>query len=137
MLYKLIPALILVMTLTTSQSSLAQTVDDCCPKPRPSKIPGLHGQPYQDRELGGCCCGRKQNLSPGFSAYWPRPLTGLQVVNNKDNYPFDCPGPRPRDRMDVLANFKLFPNARCDNGYSGPYCDPFGCLGESYYRGEK
>ena len=104
-----------------------------CPPPPVTRIPGLFGAPHQPTPIGGCRCNNPNGrFYSQLNPYWPRPMAVLPRINARDNYPTDpCVTPRLRDRMDRLAKVKLLPNVRCDNGYVGPGCDPYGYLGES------
>ena len=100
-------------------------------------LPGLRGRPYQDREPGGCLCGKtccpKCNQ---FSVYWPRPFSACldnafpqQAAKRQQGLRQKC----FLDVFDRCQNLELIPYQRKDNGYCGRGSDPYGCLGESRY----
>lgn len=109
-----------------------------CPDPgsacTPRRIPGLNGQPYCPRELGGCQCGSisckyQMTLNP----YWSYPLkpaidqhrTPLWVPPNRTDY---------WDLFNKIGELHMLPYKRKDNGYTGRNADCYGCLGASWYR---
>lgn len=96
---------------------------------------GNQGVPYQDREPGGCACGKNcPDKRPAFSVYWPRPFSAKHTPGHPHRCNCDQCATRINDRFDHLVNFKLIDYQRKDNGYCGPEADPFGCLGESKHQ---
>ena len=96
---------------------------------------GNHGKPYQERELGGCKCGKQKfpRRHPQFSVYWPRPFSAKLDERNPQAAAArynGCQSKRCVDVFDHLIDFKLVDYQRTDNGYCGPEADPYGCLGE-------
>ena len=102
---------------------------------RRCKILGTRGRPYQEKELGGCQCDSKHPWkNPDFSVHWPRPFSAKWDEGHPESAArrySPCPQKRVVDVFDRLATFKLIDYQRKDNGFSGPDCDPYGCLGES------
>jgi hypothetical protein len=95
--------------------------------------PGKDGQPYQERERGGCECSAASCKSkPNFSLNWPAPFSAA-LETHLSQVSGHTPRKRINDRFDHLANFKLINYHRTDNGYCGVGADPYGCLGESRY----
>ena len=99
------------------------------------KLPGFKGQPYRSQPLGGCPCGKRSKWTNyNFHAHWHSPFSVIldHGVHGKEWRPSaDTTQPRLRDCLDIFANVKLLPDVRCDNGYEGPHCDPYGHLGAS------
>lgn len=97
--------------------------------------PGVNGRPYQEREPGGCHCGKKGCAKCSqFSLNWPAPFSARQERNHPSSAElrdWPCQPGRVADLFDPLVNFKLLNYQRLDNGYCGPGSDPYGCLGES------
>lgn len=98
-------------------------------------LPGFRGQPYRDTLAGGCRCGHKSELTY-YNAYWhwPSPFSVLLDHGRYgDQYrsTADTTCPRLRDCLEPLAQVRLAPPVRTDNGYAGPHCDPYGYLGVS------
>ena len=96
---------------------------------------GNHGKPYQERELGGCECGKQKfpRRHPQFSVYWPRPFSAKLDERNPQSAAARYSGCQPKrcvDAFDHLIDFRLVNYQRTDNGYCGPELDPYGCLGE-------
>jgi hypothetical protein len=100
-----------------------------------ARIYGWRGQPWYDRESGGCRCGKHSGITQyNVSSHWPSPFSvlidhGRQGTHWKKTT--DTTRPRFRDHLDVLAGLRLLPPVRCDNGYTGPDCDPWGLPGRS------
>ena len=99
---------------------------------------GIGGQPYQDRQPGGCQCDQRRFWrTPDFSVHWPRPFSAKldpRFPSLATAPQAACPHPRRIDWIDGLSDFKLINYQRSDNGYCGPGADRFGCLGESKLR---
>ncbi len=96
---------------------------------------GWRGNPWRDRDLGGCRCGKHTGKTYyNASHHWPSPWSVL-IDHGRNGRRWgpctDTTKPRLRDHLDVLANIRLLPNPRCDNGYEGPHCDPWGFVGAS------
>lgn len=96
---------------------------------------GFQGRPYQPQEPGGYSCGRKcPSKRPQFSMFWPRPFSAKldEAFPQAASRRYE-PGQKKKvwDVFDKLTNFTVIDYQRTDNGYSGPGCDPYGCLGES------
>lgn len=127
-----------------SADSLA---DQKCPPER--CLPGWRGRPYRDRTLAcGVECENRYAQSHGrvwetdIHPHWPRPFSSFW----DSRFPGSCcpHAEHPSgmgsckscghllDRLDPLANIKLLPSPRHDNGYCGPGRDPFGKLGLSH-----
>ena len=98
-------------------------------------LPGFKGQPYIEKEPGGCKCGKKHPAHhPDFSLHWPRPFSARLDDRHPDRLPArysPCPKKRFVDIFDPLSTFKLSSFKRKDNGYYGVGSDPYGCVGES------
>lgn len=96
---------------------------------------GWRGTPYSEAETGGCRCGQKSGLT-WYNGYchWQSPWSVLLdhgPSGRGKRKTADTRFPRLRDCLDVFANFRLLPPVRCDNGYTGIDCDPYGLLGKS------
>ena len=101
-----------------------------------SRIYGFQGRPYQEKEPGGCLCGKKKQKfkRSNLNVYWPTfaagvpeeyfPVRSAAKASNYDRF-------RLVDIFDHLGGWELSPYERRDNGYCGPGRDPYGCLGES------
>lgn len=104
-----------------------------------AKRTGFRGRPHQPREPGGYSCGKRcSNKHPKFSVYWPRPFSAKLDERHPERAAArysGCPQKKLCDVFDKLANFRLIDYHRTDNGYFGPGCDPYGCLGESKVAG--
>jgi hypothetical protein len=100
-------------------------------------LPGVRGRPYQDKEPGGCLCGKKCCPKCNqFSVYWPRPFSARldeKFPKHAAKRQSFCQKKSILDVFDHCHNFELIPYRRKDNGYCGRGCDPYGCLGESRY----
>lgn len=100
----------------------------------PFRIPGLHGQPYCRKDLGGCQCGSPWcTYQMHFNPYWSYPTRPW-----RDQYatPIFAP-PNRTDWWDVfnkIGEARLISYERTDNGYSGYAADPYGCLGASCFK---
>lgn len=96
---------------------------------------GWKGHPWRDKELGGCRCGKKSPLTfYNFDCHWPAPFSVVLdhgCSGRARRATTDTTQPRLRDCLDCLADFRLLPPVRRDNGHTGPGCDPFGYVGRS------
>ncbi len=98
-------------------------------------ICGWKGHPWRDKVPGGCRCGK-----PGpwtwynLDCHWPAPFSVLADHGHhgdRRRSTTSTTKPRLRDALDCFADLRLLPPVRCDNGYTGRYCDPYGYLGRS------
>ncbi len=98
-------------------------------------VKGWKGHPWRDSVPGGCeCDSRRKVTNYNFSANWPSPFSVLMDYGrcgDQRRCTSDTRNSRIRDQLDVFANIRLLAPLRCDNGYSGPHCDPFGYVGQS------
>ena len=100
---------------------------------------GFQGRPYREREPGGCLCGKnheRKKKRPFFSVYWPSVCNAI-CEEHHPNLALRKQDPcrfRLSSLFDNLGGFELLPcYERPDNGYSGPWRDRYGCLGESKF----
>lgn len=118
---------------------VTRQTDECEKKCKFSCLTGFKGQPFRDREPGGCKCGKScmsNKKRPFFSVYWPavgnaigeerNPEKAAQRAANLNRF-------RINNLFDCAGGFELLPYDRRDNGYCGKNRDRFGCLGESRY----
>ncbi len=103
-----------------------------------SRIPGFQGRPYQEKEPGGCLCGKKKQKfkHPNFNVYWPTFAAGVpeelfpvKSANKASNYQRF----RLVDMFDNLGGWELCKYERKDNGHCGKGRERYGCLGESRF----
>lgn len=118
---------------------VTRQADPCEKKCKLACLPGFKGQPFRDREPGGCKCGKcctSKKKRPLLSVYWPSvlnavceehdPVKAAQRAANLNRF-------RINNLFDCVGGFELSPYERCDNGYCGKGRDRYGCLGESRY----
>jgi hypothetical protein len=94
------------------------------------------GRPWTDPLSGGCRCGKYSNWTNlNYSSAWTSPFSVWLDYGPKGNgqrATADTRNPRLRDGLDTLADVRLLPPVRKDNGHTGCYCDPYGQLGRSW-----
>ena len=100
------------------------------------RIPAFQGRPHQDKEPGGCLCGKKKQKfkKPNINIYWPAMFAGVREELHPQKAAFDAATHdrvRLVDCFDCLGGFEVSPYQRRDNGYCGHGRDRYGCLGES------
>ncbi len=101
--------------------------------PRNSQcLPGLCGRPVvQQTKTSQLIASSQKGNCWGGSVHWQAPLSYVIEKDFHLSQTHTTCKSRFRDHLDEFAHIRLMPNVRCDSGYHGCECDPFGY--PSYY----
>ncbi len=133
LLFGLCGELLMAQPVTTTSNATPAGCGQNCHHPLPAvgtgwDLPGWRGKPYSDPGAAGCRCGRHGQVTYyDFSSHWASPWSVWADRGPKSS----TARPRLRDNLDHLAQIRLLPDVRRDNGYRGSNCDPYGHLGLS------